>query len=134
MKFEKGVLVLLKAKICFTLLAKSVWGAFALRHLASPSFLLVDGKVIYIVVSRSFLRNHLCLCFQFLTVKMSSTEIDILTLFVYTTCPSLAKAGEIKYLNSSRHSCLVLTFLQTYVIAIVQVEQPGIANYCVQKM
>jgi len=33
--------------------------------------------------------------FHFLTVKMSSTEIDALTLFVYTTCPSLAKAGEI---------------------------------------
>ena len=45
--------------------------------------------------------------FQFLTVKMSSTEIDILTLFVYKTCPSLAKAEEIKYLNSSRHSCLL---------------------------
>jgi len=60
MKFQKGVLVLVKAKICFKLLAKDVWGAFALRHLASPSFLLVDGKVTCIVVSQSFLRNQLC--------------------------------------------------------------------------
>jgi len=55
MKFHRGVFVLVKAKICFTLLAKDVWGAFALRHLALSLFLLVDGKVIYIVVSHSFL-------------------------------------------------------------------------------
>jgi len=41
-------------------LAKDVWGAFALRHLTSPSFLLVDGEVIYIAVPHSVLRNHLC--------------------------------------------------------------------------
>jgi len=63
---------------------------------------------------------------------MSSTEIDTLTLFVYTTCPSLAKSGEIKYLNSKQTQ--LLTFLQTYVIAVVEVEQPGIANNCVHKM
>ena len=110
MKFQKGVFVQVKAKVTFTLFAKNVWDAFALRHLASPSFLLVDGNVIYIVVSHSFLRNHLCCCvvsFQFFTVKISSTKIDNLTLFVYTTRPSSAKAGEIKYLSSSRHSCLL---------------------------
>jgi len=58
MKFQKE-LVLVQAKICFTLLANDMWGASVLRLLASPSFLLVDGKVIYIVVSHSFLRNHL---------------------------------------------------------------------------
>ena len=58
MKIQKGVIALVKARICFTLLAKDAWGAFELRHLASPSFLLVDGKVMYIVVSHSFLRNH----------------------------------------------------------------------------
>jgi len=60
MKCQKGVPVDVKAEICFTLLAKDVWGAFALRHLTSPSFLLVDGEVIYIAVPHSVLRNHLC--------------------------------------------------------------------------
>jgi len=60
MKFQEKVFVLVKAKICFTLLVRDVWGAFALRHLASPSFLLVDGKVIYIIVSHFLSKSFWC--------------------------------------------------------------------------
>jgi len=66
---------------------------------------------------------------SFFTVKISSTKIDQLLLFVYTSCPALAKTGEINYLQTQ-----LLAFLQTYTITDVLAEQPGIDNNCVHKM
>ena len=94
MKFQKELLVLIQAKICFTLLANDMWGTFVLRHLSSPSFFLVDGKVIYIVVSHSFLRNHwksFVLCpFSFLQWKCLQPKLIPWLFFCVHNLPLLS--------------------------------------------